>query len=721
METIKISNAYWLSKQPIEKPEQPVKLREKVNHIWIYDRSGSMTWLLPSLAKDLVEHYKTVPVGDIISVGFFSGVGVYRFILKGFVKLDKLSEEAFAKIIFQNCLPIGTTCFSEILADAHTVVRELAPLCNNFAMMFFTDGYPVVPNYQSEIRDIFNAISAIKGSLSRAIFVGYGDYYNRELLYKMTVAAGGFLIHSSVLPEFSEPMAKFVGGEITPRYRVCIPTDVLNNLVSVFTIDHNGNSITQYDGSGGEVLVEMSDGIPNVYFITTQKPKESSPIASMFIEAGMYASALILSQRLQADAALEVMGRLGDVAIVDALNSSFTNEEFGQAENDIRKAIFNAEYRLVEGRRIGYVPRRDRFCILNLVELLQADKDSKFYPHSPDFKYKRIGAKTKIKDGYPTFTANVPNPGCYLNTLVWNSTRMNISLLARIDGTIQMDEHAPEYGFAQKYPTWIYRNYSIVMDGALHVQSLPASFSKETFDVLLKNRVIPKNETWEPDKIFVLDLHRTPVMNRAIADDALDAHTLCDRMITEKRLEARAKVLKWKRNELDPEKMVTMAPMSDKQLEYLKSQGITSNGFNPPKEELPPTDFYIAQEFEIKMAKFSSLPQVEKTINKDIDRLTESEKMIYEAWLELPSEIRYAKATDQNVKYAVLLLDQLIEKTKAMLRETRNEIYRTKASVFLGKRWFPDLSVREGAEVKVKSAPGEYNFTFTMRDLRIDL
>lgn len=722
METVKISNKYWLSQQPINKPDQPIKLREKVNHIWIYDRSGSMTWLLPSLAQDLIKHYQTVPEGDMISIGYFSGVGVYRFIVKGFVKADKkIAEDAFAKIINQNSSPIGTTCFSEILADANTVVQELAPFCDNFALMFFTDGYPVVPDYRYELSQIFKAIDNIKGKLSRAIFVGYGDYYNRELLSKMTVAAGGALIHSSTLPEFSEPMAMFVGGEITPRYRVLIPADINDNLISVFTIDFNGESITQYDEKLNEIFVDVGDGIKYVYFITTEKPKDTNMTTPMFIESGMYASGLILSQRLQADATLEVMGRLGDVAIIDQLNSSFTNDEFGQVENTMRKAVFDVKERYTEGKRLGYVPRRDRFCVLNLIEQLQSDKDAMFYPYSPAFHYKRIGAKTRQKDGYPLFTTGEPNPACALNTITWNATRMNISLLARITGYITLSDDCGKYGFSKTYPTWIYRNFSIVTDGVLHTQHMPISCSKATFDVLVKNKLVKKDVVWAEGEVYDLDLKKLPVMNRMIADDAMSAHNLCNRMVDEKMLEAKAKVLKWKRNELDPEKTVSAMPLSEAQKKYLESQGITNNGFNPPKEELPPTDFYIAQEFEVKMAKFSSLPSVEKTIYKDTNKLTVSEKAVYDAWMEVPGNLRDAKSTDENIKYAVLLLDNLIEMTKHQLREARNDIYRTKASVLLGKRWFPDLTDREGAEVKVLNHLGEFNFTFTMRDIRVDL
>lgn len=715
MDVIKITDSNWLVRTEV--PATPTKAREKVNHLWIYDRSGSMTYLLPDLAEDLINHYKTIPVGDIISIGYFSGVGVYRFILKGFVKTKKEDEDTFAQIINQNKLPIGTTCFSEIMGDAHKVVLDLAPLCDNFALMFFTDGYPVVPDYQKELRDLFHAIDSVKGVVSKAIFVGYGAYYNRELMTMMAAQMGGQLIHSSTLPEFSLPMTGFLGSDTLQRIAVLVPHEVDNaTCVAAFTIN---NGISQCAIDHARVLVDP--GADYVYFITTSEPKIKERVKSFEIEAGMYAAAALFSQRLRPDLSLSVLSRLGDVAIIDSINSAFTNDEFGAAENAMREAVSDVNKRYTEGRRMGYVPKRNRFCVLDLLDLLQQDKEAKFYPFDPSFTYHRIGTKSRNKDGYPEFHRDEKNPGSSITTLSWNETRMNISLLARIPGHVTLDDHCAEYGFSKDYPTWIYRNYNVILDGVLNTTSLAVSTSEDTYDILVKNKVAP-TISWQVDRIYTLNLKRIPVMNRAIADDAMTAEQLCNEMVEEKWLEARVKVLKWLKEKLDPEKVITSAPISEQQKAYLITQGIGSNGFSPPKEELPPTDFYMAKEFEVKMAKFSSLPAVDKVLAKDVFKLTPSEKFIHDAVMEVPSDVMNAVTKEYSEKrLAVLWLEQKIESTRRLLYETRGRIYRTKAAVILGKRWFPDLTVREGAEVTISHADADFNFTFTMRDLKVEL
>lgn len=51
---VKITNKLYLVEQEITKTTEVVKEPEPTNHIWIYDRSYSMTYNLPKLATDLI-------------------------------------------------------------------------------------------------------------------------------------------------------------------------------------------------------------------------------------------------------------------------------------------------------------------------------------------------------------------------------------------------------------------------------------------------------------------------------------------------------------------------------------------------------------------------------------------------------------------------------------------------------------------------------------------
>ena len=53
-----------------------------MNHVWIYDRSGSMGWTLDRLVEDLAARANTIRAGDFLTLAWFSGPGHRNIILK---------------------------------------------------------------------------------------------------------------------------------------------------------------------------------------------------------------------------------------------------------------------------------------------------------------------------------------------------------------------------------------------------------------------------------------------------------------------------------------------------------------------------------------------------------------------------------------------------------------------------------------------------------------
>jgi tol-pal system protein YbgF len=84
MRYIKINDTLFLTEQEVvKKGAKEVKVAKGLNHIFIYDRSGSMYGLLDTLISDLKTRLRTVPVGDTVTIGYFSSPGEFRFPLKG--------------------------------------------------------------------------------------------------------------------------------------------------------------------------------------------------------------------------------------------------------------------------------------------------------------------------------------------------------------------------------------------------------------------------------------------------------------------------------------------------------------------------------------------------------------------------------------------------------------------------------------------------------------
>jgi len=69
--------------------------------------------------------------------------------------------------------------------------------------MFLTDGYPVTSkNSSEEEKDTMIALEIIKDLVASSAFIGYGNYYNRDLMAKMAEITSGTLIHADQFSDY---------------------------------------------------------------------------------------------------------------------------------------------------------------------------------------------------------------------------------------------------------------------------------------------------------------------------------------------------------------------------------------------------------------------------------------------------------------------------------------------------------------------------------------
>jgi hypothetical protein len=677
-----------------------------INHVWIYDRSGSMSGVLPQLARDLVVKAKDIPVGDTITLGWFSGEGESNFMLKGYKITENRDYKVLEDTINRNKHSLTTTCFSEILNDTDQVLKDLSNISSNFALCFFTDGYPVVSNYSREITAIHSAIEKIGSRIASSLLVGYGDYYNKELMSQMAERLGGSLIHSESLPTFSAQLDGFMKDSRENGLKMKVDLDIPVSK-DALTFGINGKQINLYSVIDRAVeFVPTRGNRDSIYILTDRAPTGGEEISlpesdlkrptnreSMI--RGLYGAAYLLTQRAKSDVALEVLGVIGDRELIDSVNNAFTNTEYGRAEGKIQEAMANPKRRFIQGIDRSYLPKSDAFCVLDALKALMQDEQSHFYPYHPDFEYKRIGSGSKVKAGYPEFAPD-RNVKCALNKLSWNKTKLNLSVLAQIKGHVELQGDYRKQGFTNPYPTYVWRNYALVKDGFLNVDRLPVTLSRTTFDLLYGQGVIEDYVRYgDGGSPVVLHLDRIPIINRQIAEGKTSARTLCQKAHRELELEAQLKALNYLRNEIDPDgksKLGRGSLTSDQEL-YLESQGIGRNGFSPPVEKVEATDFYMAKEFEIKMKGLSSLPSVKDVLekNKKGGKLTPG-MLLVKSGLDLFDQ-NLSKTASDTVRIA--FLDDEISKLKRELILVRSDIQETKFAIILGKKWFDEFPSRE--------------------------
>jgi hypothetical protein len=696
MRYLKITDKLFLVEQDIKKQDtKEVKVDKKLNHIFIYDRSGSMCGALPTLAKDLKTRLRTVPVGDTVTIGWFSSPGEFRFPLKGLKITGKADYEALDKVIDKNSTTLGSTCFSEILDDTQEVVKDLSALGNTFSLVFLTDGYPTVYPYEKEVQAINKAIKAVSGSITTSLLVGYGDYYNKELLSDMASKFGGSLIHSGDLADFPPALARYMDNARQSEGKIEVELFARPHKDgAVFSL--GDGQVNVFEVENGTVLYSPTKGaVDRLYVLTDKAPKGDSTSwgnADEQFTKALYAAAYILTQRTKTDLALDTLGFLGDKALIDRVNNAFTNAEYGAAEQGLLNAVGRPQARFVGGRDVKYLPKPDAFCLLDALDLLMNDPEAEFYPYHDDFEYKKIGVGSKPKEGYPKFEAK-KDARVPLVDLKWNDTKLNLSVLAKIEGTIELNTGYKKVGLEKTFKTFVWRSYALVKDGFLNVQKLPVTLSKESYDRFLAEGVIDKEHSRHyKGRAYTLHLNRIPVINRKIAEGKTSAKQLAANAIVEAKHEANLKALNFVRNEIEPKEVRGLGlDLSAAQEEFLKENGVTKNGFAPPTEKLEATDFYMAKEFVIAIKGLSSLPKVEDVRKKIAEKktLTVSQQLVADG-LAL---VKRMPAVETNVKLDYL--DGLIAREKTSLNMIRSDIQRTKFAVILAKKWFEEFTSRE--------------------------
>jgi hypothetical protein len=257
----------------------------------------------------------------------------------------------------------------------------------------------------------------------------------------------------------------------------------------------------------------------------------------------------------------------------------------------------------------------------------------------------------------------------------------------------------------------------VIKDGFLNVQKLPVSLSEESFKVLKKEGVLPASAWYTEGAVYTLDLTTIPVINRAIANGRTKATDLCKKAYRELELQAMIKALNYLHDQLDPEgtsKLGKGALTADQEL-YLESQGVGRNGFSPPVEKLPATDFYMAKEFEIKMKGLSSLPSVKEVLEKSAKggKLTPSALLVKSGLDHADQHL----TKSMKVPARLTWLDDEVKALKQDLVAVRSDIQETKFAVILGKKWFDEFTSREKNTLTL----GGIEYTLNVSETKVEL
>ena len=731
---VKIKEGLYLNGDVLDFEREAIEqAKAPINYLFVIDRSGSMSSTIEDVWDDVLAHIRTIPTGNTITLAWFSSEGGnHGVILKGYKITGPDDYQVIESTVAKYRGTVALTCFSEILEELDSTVDDLAAISQNFALLFFTDGYPVVSNYKAEEERILAACQQVGSRLSAAMFVGYSHYYNRELLQQMAGAIGGSLVHSKDLPAFSNAQGIFLQTAQNARLKelVNVPEP---NIYAPFSVD-TGQIVT-YLIKSGQIGYAPKDGVNMVFYFSDKVSNAPGAVLMTvdsvltdpsFIETeegklvaqALYSAAAGLNQTGNTLAAIDLLGAIGDKRLIDSVVNAFTNDEAGVVEYEILRAAADPALRFTEGRDTNYVPADDAVCLVDLMDWLMDDEDAFFYPRHEAFVYERTGVASHMAEGSLKFNAD-DNAKCAFNTLTWHKSKLNLSVLAAIKGAVDLpDADAKREGLPNPFPSVIYRNYMIVKDGHTHTIALPVSLGEDTFKRVQELSLIDGSQKWEKDKIYLLRLEGLPVMNRAMANGATDIETISKLAAKELQLQAAMKVLKAKRDELDPEGAFKSepSPWSAEQETYLESVGIKKSVFSPKTEKAEPVDFYDVRTFEVAIAGCSSLPKVSDVESK----LSSGKGLNTPAELMAAALLKLKPVLDQSsVEDKLRFIDGEIGSAKTELATTRKQLQRVKFAILLAKRWFDGYNPREQTQVTlqdvVEGTKGKLPLTFTYK------
>lgn len=656
--------------------------------IMVIDRSGSMSWTLDALAEDCCRQIEGLLDGDLFSFGWFSSPGQFDWALRGFKVSGKPDRESLKKVIRANRTPLGTTCFSGILDSLASVVTALLPFDLPTHFCFLTDGHPVVSNVPREIKESLDAMSRIAPMLATAMIIGYGDYYNKPFLMQMAERAGGELVHASNVRDMAGWLDTFGKTEGVKRVPVRVPAG-LPLIMGVEEIDKTVVALAA-DASN---VVEVQPGTL-VFFEAAQDEAHDLPVDVW--DMGWLALALGYLQRGEVDHALEILqANVGDVHLAQMVASAWTNKEIGHAEDALRRAVANVGARFKEGRQLGKSIDPHALCLLDVLDILAADEQARFFPYAPEFDYQRIGPKSEVDGDWPKFEAN-KDAGCAFNALVWHDARLNLSLATRISGAVELRGDAAQYGFAARYPTYVFRNYALVKDGHLNVDVLPVEVSRDTYLTLAKHGVaVHPSQVLTELAVTVrclLDLTVVPIINRAMSEGVTSAAMLARLEWLTLESEGRLKAYNALRKRYAPEDERKMQGLSPEQEVFLATNGIGKNGYSVPTIAGAASDSYTTKELTLQYKGFSSLPSL-----ADVEkRIKEKKAQTASGELVLAGLLKFQVDCSSNSRNAVVdyvgWLDKAIGIERTELRQIRREIQATKFKVVLARRRFDEFN-----------------------------
>ncbi len=733
--SIKIENDLFLVSHEIE-TNQTVYIEEKcVNHIIVIDVSGSMSYDLPEIRKNLKNKISSiVKITDSLSIIWFSGKNDAG-ILKEEVNVNSLKQlSELNEAIDRFLKPVGMTAFAKPLELVNEIIDRINVKNNEslFNLIFMSDG----GNNDVPWSEVISALNKISSKLASSTIVEYKYYCDSAKLTQMSEILGGSKINCSDFNDYDLIIEQSLNKTLKTNKKIEVNVNSLYDFA--YSIDLYGG-ICVYNTNTG--TIKINEDIKTLYYFSNVSSNSELNLDSD-LETAIYAAINVLSDKMQNEIAEKLFYILGDNYHYKMLLNSFGKQKLFQFNSAIKECVADQSKRFPDGKSPIQPVADDAYNLMQLIGDL-GDMDVKFYPNHENFNYNRVGRKmvavgSKLSDADQKrlseaktvaemveisqeladkkidieFKNTDPDRGYSLNNLVWNSERANLSLLARIDGKAVLPKN--KFGI-DEISTFKYNTFTLIKDGILNVTQLPVDYTKELVDFLSINKV-----SFEFDHLnqkVIIDLASLPIINRKMIK-SISANILAELEWKLVKSQAISKVYGDYKKNLFPKTSESLVDLMGQECaDWLKEIGITDfNGFSPKRTAVESTDFYMSVNLITKIKGLSSLPKVSDVLAK----LVSGTSLKAGEWLMSGTikEVQLILESKENIASNNKVLEDYInEKVKAAVTAKRNvmqKIAEIKFALILSKKWFNEFKTFDDNKLSVVFDNQSLDFTFDL-------
>jgi hypothetical protein len=692
-----------------------------IHFIHVVDRSGSMGGYIRSLMDNVEKTLDALGDNDYFSLVWFSSPGQCKTLVKG-ARKDK---ESIVRLLNTIRSTLGTTCFSEPMAEVNSIIDDLAAICPNFCVSFFTDGLPVVPwPLHEEMRRVQEQVDKMAPKVLAINTIGFGNYYDRDFMVEMSSKSQfGQYVHSTQIEDYStifrhnyERISELV-VESTELYAQGAQVLYLTRSSSKLAVD--GELTMQALDKRKNQFVLIGDGDFTFDYngegYHTAKIK-AGPANKATVENIQYAMAYELYYQGQRQASLDILAiNLKDRALIDGQLVAFTYDEVAAYSDRLKKAVFHNASRRTEGvAPDGYVPSADAFSVFDAITML-GNSDALYVPGND---YKRVGLKTE--DQFNLFKKDASKLSTApMSDIVFNRDKLNVSLRFTVEGNVGLNpKQAEEVGLPKSVPAKIFRNHTIIKDGGVNVPEMRVLMPQATLDVLrdaqgsvdfiqdVQPVAVVENGTAYQD--VRLNLAVLPIINRGYLDAFPTTESVYAALKQQLVLDARAKVLNHYVKATGA--TIKASTVTDEQLKILKDHGLDGgfiySGVDNKTASKEDGDFYESRSLSFNIKGMASLPSVKDVLKRMDEKkaFTAGQQVVKDQMDYLEKAVGCPLSTLTDA--AATALAKIQQETKKQVLEITARLAALKTAKILTGDWFDNLTTNDKGDFVYTAGDG---------------